>query len=367
MNGRQRLLACLLFGKPDRVTVTTHFGPRQSTIDRWHKEGLPEDDSYVRIHGLEHTDGLSINCGPLPAYKEEVLKEVGDHKIIRDRMGAIVEYEKNPATPGFVTRKWHEFAVKNRNDFEEMKWRYNPKSPARYPDFWDDRAKSYRNREYPVHMTVPSLFWGVRDWTGLKNLSIMFYRDPDLVHEMMDFCTEFVIAVSDRAVNDVDIDYVILNEDMAYKGRSMIGPEMMREFMLPGYKRLVRHLKSHGVPIVMMDCDGYVHDIAPVWIEAGINSTTPIEVMAGNDILRLREELGHKMSFLGGIDKTKIARGGRALEKEFESKVPQLIQDGGYIPCCDHGIPPDVSYRNYCQFISLLKKYCGAESWVRLQ
>jgi len=46
-------------------------------------------------------------------------------------------------------------------------------------------------------------------------------------------------------------------------------------------------------------------------------------------MLRLGDELGHDMAFMGGIDKTRIARGGEVLRKEFESKVPQLISDGG--------------------------------------
>jgi len=102
-------------------------------------------------------------------------------------------------------------------------------------------------------------------------------------------------------LSDVDVDLVVLKEDMAYKGRSMISPEMMREFILPGYKKWVRRFKRHGVPVVMLDSDGYVHDIAPIWVEAGINATTPIEVNAGNDILRLRGELGHDMAFMGAL------------------------------------------------------------------
>jgi uroporphyrinogen decarboxylase len=359
MDGRERFLESLLFGNPDRVTLTTHFGPWRSTIDRWHKDGLPEDDSYIRIHGLEHTGSVPVNFGPLPPYEEEVMREIGDHKLVRDSMGAVVECEKEPATPGFTTRRWHEFPVKKRDDFEEMAWRYRSSSPARYPDHWEDLARSYRDREYPLHMTVPSLFWRIREWTGLKNLSMMFHRDPDLVHLMMDFWSDFVVDLTERVLTHVDLDYITLYEDMAYKGRAMISPDMMREFMLPGYRRWVKHFKSHGVPIVMIDSDGHLHDIAPVWVEAGINCMAPIEVLAGNDILRLREELGHEMSFIGGIDKTKMARGGEALEQEFESKVPQLIEDGGYIPCCDHGIPHDVSYQNYCHFVALLKKHCG--------
>ena len=359
MNSRERFRESLLFGDPDKVTLTSHFGPKDTLVEKWRDQGLPRDDSYLRIHGIEHCERLPLNTGPLPAYGEEVLGEFGGHKLIRNSLGQIVEHEKDPKLIDYQTRAWHDFPVKSRDDFEEMKWRYNPESPGRYPPFWDDMARGYRGRDYPVSFTFVSTFWRVRDWTGLKGLSTMFHRKPDLVQEMMDFWTDFIIRSSKRLLETVDVDYVLFSDDMAYKGRAMISPEMMREFMLPGYKKWVRHFKNHGVDIIMMDSDGYVHEIAPVWVEAGINVLVPNEVNAGTDILRLREELGHDMAFMGGIDKFKLAIGGRALEREFESKVPQLIEDGGYIPCCDHYLPPNISYRNYCQFVSLLKKYCG--------
>ncbi len=359
MDSRQRFRESLLFGNPDKVTLTSHFGPKQSLIDKWHEQGLPPDDSYVRIHGIERCERLPIDFGPLPKYRKEVLGESGGHKLIVNWLGQVVEHEKNPGLVDYQTRAWHDFPVRNREQFEEMRWRYNPDSPARYPNFWEDTAKSYEERSFPVSITFPSMFWRVRDWTGLKRLSIWFHREPDLVHEMLEFWTEFVIQVTRKALTTMDVDYVLMSDDMAYKGRAMISPEMMREFMLPRYSRWVDHFKEHGVDIIMMDSDGYVHEIAPVWVEAGINVLVPMEVNAGNDILRLREELGHDMAFMGGIDKIKLAAGGRALEKEFEIKVPQLIDDGGYIPCCDHYLPPNVPYRNYCQFIGLLKKYCG--------
>jgi uroporphyrinogen decarboxylase len=362
MNSRERFRESLLFGKPDRVTLTSHFGPKQSLVEKWREQGLPPDDSYVRIHGIERADRLPINFNPLPAYKQEVLGEFGGHILVRNHLGQVVEHEKDPKLVDYQTRAWHDFPVKAREDFEEMKWRYNPESPGRYPDFWDETARSLRDRSYPVSLTFPSMFWRIRDWTGLARLCKMLYREPDLVREMFQFWTEFVIETSRRALTTLDVDYVLMSDDMAYKGRAMIGPEMMREFMLPLYRRWVKHFREHGVDVILMDSDGLVHEIAPVWVEAGINVLVPMEVNAGNDMLALREELGHSMAFMGGIDKMKLAIGGRALEKEFESKAPQLIEDGGYIPCCDHYLPPNISYANYCQFISLLKKYCGWES-----
>jgi uroporphyrinogen decarboxylase len=364
MNSRDRFRESLLFGQPDKVTLTSHFGPKPSLIEKWHGEGLPENEPYDQIHGLERCDRLPITFGPFPRYEDEVIKEFGGHKLIRNWLGQIVEYESDLTGPSadYPTRSWHEFPVKTGDDFEKMKWRYDPSTPELYPPNWAQIVESYTNRDFPVSITMPSMFWRVRDWTGLKNLSIMFHRDPDLVHEMMDFWTDYVIGLTERALHDMEVDYVLMSDDMAYKGRSMISPEMMRGFMLPNYRRWVDHFKGHGVDIILMDCDGHVHDIAPVWVQAGINILCPMEVNAGNDILRLREELGHDMAFLGGIDKLKVAVGGRALEREFESKVPQLIEDGGYIPCCDHYIPPNVSYPNYCHFISLLKRYCGWEA-----
>ena len=75
MNGRQRYLESLMFGNPDKVFLTTSFGPRQSTLDRWHKEGLPEDDSHIRIHGLEPeflmADPTMVPVEMGPAYRHK--------------------------------------------------------------------------------------------------------------------------------------------------------------------------------------------------------------------------------------------------------------------------------------------------------
>ena len=48
------------------------------------------------------------------------------------------------------------FPVETRTDFLEMKHRYNPDSPARYPAFWDDYAKLLQERSYPVQLPLLS-------------------------------------------------------------------------------------------------------------------------------------------------------------------------------------------------------------------
>jgi hypothetical protein len=38
------------------------------------------------------------------------------------------------------------------------------------------------------------------------------------------------------------------------------------------------------------------------------------------------------------------------------TRFENLIKEGGYIPCCYHGVPPDVSWKNYIEFTRMLAK-----------
>jgi hypothetical protein len=64
------------------------------------------------------------------------------------------------------------------------------------------------------------------------------------------------------------------------------------------------------------------------------------------------------MAYRGGVDKRAMAKGGKTLEAEIQRLLP-VIRDGGYIPSCDHGIPPDVSWPSYLGYVRLLAEATG--------
>ena len=53
-----------------------------------------------------------------------------------------------------------------------------------------------------------------------------------------------------------------------------------------------------------------------------------------------------------------IAKGGQALIDELK-RVEPVMEDGGYIPCCDHAVPPDVSWPDFVEYTRLLAKMTG--------
>ena len=107
-----------------------------------------------------------------------------------------------------------------------------------------------------------------------------------------------------------------------------------------------------------MDSDGFIGELIPLWIEAGINACDPIEVAAHNDIGAFRERFGTRMAYRGGVDKRAMAAGGETLSAEL-ARIEPVVHSGGYIPSCDHGIPADVSWPNYLDYVRGLAKITG--------
>ena len=54
--------------------------------------------------------------------------------------------------------------------------------------------------------------------------------------------------------------------------------------MLPYYRRFIDGVRGLGCEIIIVDSDGDVRLLAPLFISAGVNAMLPFEVQAGMDI-----------------------------------------------------------------------------------
>jgi uroporphyrinogen decarboxylase len=374
VNARERYRSALLFGQPDKIPLQPG-GPRESTLRAWREQGLPDGVRYyaylLETLGIEREESqsrvpLGVSFKMIPTFEEKVLEHREGHYIVQDWMGAITEisdqydYTYIRSAKDFVTRKWHRFPVQSRADWEErIVWRYDSDHPKRFPADFDERCAALQARDYPLSLTVNGPFWQLREWVGMENLCMLMLDDPEFVIEMAEFWTEFVSATLQRMAGRVELDNLRVSEDMAFKAHSMISPSMVRQFLMPAYRRWVSEIYAAGCPIVDMDSDGNIAVLIPLWIESGINVCDPIEVAAGNDIVDYRRRFGRRMAYRGGIDKRAIAAGGRVMRDEVLRVVPLLLRDGGFIPSCDHGVPPDISWPNFVEYTRLLAQLTG--------
>lgn len=337
------------------------FPIRESTRNRWYSEGLTANADPHVVFGFDRWDGIPIHPDILPAYETETMEETAEYKIWRDGHGAIRKDFKRIETPGFVTRSWLRFPVEERDDFLKMQDRFNPDDKERLPIDWGVVKTRYPERDFPISWQIPGLFWTIRNWMGFENTCIAFYDKPKLIREMIEFITNFVCRLLKNALDDedVELDLMIISEDMSYKHAPMIGPEMCRDFMQEGYRRINDTAREYGTKYIVVDSDGYCNPLIPVWLEAGINGIYPMEVASEVDALELRREYGRKLLMFGNIDKRELAKGPEAIDREVSRKMP-LALEGGFFIGVDHAVPPDVSFENYVYYVKALRRFGGS-------
>ncbi len=351
MNARERFVETLRFGSPDRIYYEPE-GLFPETIKRWQKEGMPVDCHVEDFFGFDRFECVPVSLGLLPLFEEVVIEETKDYIIAVGVDGVKAKnFKVKPAMAHYI-----EFPIKNRSDWESYKERLNPNSPARYPRFWDDLKRCWKDRDYPLGIDVGSFYGWPRNWIGVENFSLMFHDDPKLVRDICDYIGNFVIKVIEKTVEEVELDFARIWEDLGFKTGPLISPAHFKEFMLPNYKKLTKILKAHNIDIILVDSDGNNDVIIPLWLEGGVSGIYPLEVAADSNPIALRKQYGRNLQLIGGIDKRLLAKGKRDIEKEVMSKVPWLLEQGGYIPLADHVIPPDVPLENYLYYRELLKE-----------
>ena len=375
MTSRQRWLNTLLFKDKDRIPLEPGHG-RESTRARWYQEGLPRgttgdaiiEYAYRQAGGTEPLPkpgpDFAVNERMIPEFEEEVIERGPRTQIVRDWKGNICEisneydptYLRNPID--FVTRRWIKCPVESRKDWEDMKRRYDPNEPTRLPDNAQRLGRELRNRNYPLQIHFNGVFFQLREWLGFENLCMMFHDDPALLHEMVEFWTDYIAALLKVTFECVIPDCVYASEDIAYKGFCMVSPQICREFLMPCWRKWGQVIRDAGVPVYAIDSDGYIGELIPIWIESGVNCCDPIEVAAGNDLNEFRKQFGKNIAYRQGVDKRLIAAGGAQIEAEIERLRP-VINDGGFIPGCDHGVPHDISWPNFVYYVRLLAEATG--------
>lgn len=358
MNNRSRIINTGLCKEVDRLPFFLCFGPWLETQERWRKEGLEEGKAWNEGFGFDPGFiNVNVNLGFSPMFENEVLEDRGDTQLVRDTMGVVMEVHKR----GLTVPRYVECPVKSKEDWDALKaMRLNPDDPARLPENWGQLVKFYNEGDYAVRIgDYPyGLFGTLRELMGVEECLIAFYEQPELVHEIMDYLTDFWISIYEKVLRDVKIDCIHIWEDMSGKGGSLISPKMVREFMVPNYRKIRAFADAHDIPLLSLDTDGDCTELVPVFLESGINIILPFEVAAGSDIADYRRKYP-KLCISGGINKQEIAKGRDAIDRELE-RVREVLEQPGYLPGMDHAIHPEVSWEDFKYFTAKLKEIIGA-------
>lgn len=369
MNSRERFNAFVHGESVDHIP-DFEFWFWDATLERWADEGLPDhlvptrratrdglQDDLATYFGFEYIRGAPIKTRFVREPAQEVIAEDEDTHTIRTEIGEEMicfKPGKGESIPTHI-----KYPVTTREDWERLREDFFAIDiEKRIPENWDALRAEYKTRDTILNTPVMGFYGILRNLLGVEHLSITIALEPDWVEEMMEHLLALYLAVGERLVADeVDVDVTGWWEDMCYSNGPLISPQMFSDHMVPRYKKVTDFWRAHGVDRAILDSDGNIHKLAPLWLEGGINILLPCEV-AHTDTLKLRQENPTELFLRGGIDKRAFARGRDAIDAELE-RIKPVLEIGSFMPTADHLVPPDVSLADYLYYREKKQKLLG--------
>lgn len=348
VNNRDSFAQILNGGRP-RELCQFEWGYWPETVERWKREGMPADKQPWEAAGITFYHRVPVSVRIFPPFREETLSETAETRVIRDENGIEKEVSRtHTAFPRFLRHP-----VESLADFLALKPRLDPDDQARFPADWPEQVRRLADRDSILVLgrTEISFFGWHRDLMGVENLLLAYHDQPRLIHAISEHHVEYVKRLYRRIVEaGVRYDFIFFWEDMSFKNGPLISPAFVREFMLPYYRELIPWLKDLTGCKVLVDSDGDVRQLIPLFREAGVDGMLPFECAAGMDIRQIRRE-HPDMILCGGLDKREIAKGRAAIDRELEAKLPPMFEKGRYLPGMDHHVPPEVGWEDFLYYL----------------
>lgn len=347
------------FEETDRPCQIEHgFWP--DTYDRWRTEGLPESiekpDTWNYSQNANLYDYFDLTqiiyvrptLGYWPPFEEKVLEEHERYRTVITSMGLKMKVRKTFGSPP----QFIESPVQCRKDYALLRERMTGSVSNRYPKDWEARAQSLKTQDKKLVATfMPGFFGWPRAVMGLTGFLVALYEEPELIKDIIEDQITLYTEVYPKIINEVKPDFAFIWEDMCYRNGPLLSPAHFQEFMLPAYRKICGFLNDMGVQNIVVDTDGDLLPLIPLFLRGGVTGLLPFEVTAGMDVVAIGEQFPDLRIF-GGINKHEVAKGHEAIDAELSRVLPAMLKRGGYFVTLDHHVPPDVSFVDFRYYVN---------------
>lgn len=326
MTSKERVLSALAHQTPDRTPL-------------WH--GVPQAEVLQNLYQHYGVQG-----------EEALLRTIGDDfrwvggYAWKDPARPKWQFEMPGATPA---------ACETVADVEALPW----PDPA-FVDVSGLRQRCQAVADCAIMGGSWAPFFHEIGWLlGQEEYFVKMHTHPAVIEAMTERMIDFHIAANEKVFREAGdlIDFYFFGNDLGTQLGPFISPECFRQFILPGFKRLTDHAKSHGLH-VWLHCCGSCRRFIGDFIDIGIEALHPVQVSAaGMSPAELGRHFGGKIMFVGGIDVHQLLRLGTPDEVRAAVRENKKHLCPGYAVSPSHeAVLPDVKIENLVAMFDEAKK-----------
>ena len=292
-----------------------------------------------------HPDRYVVSFEPFELFLDPIVVGIGGFALTMqpgttevNGWGVTVQYPLGAPGPFPVHDKEHVILK------DITKWKDVIKAPrVVYSDAeWAETKalvdKVDRKEKMVTALIAPGIFEKLHYFMSMQDMLMNFYEEPEAVHELIDFITDWELDYCKELVKHMQPDVMFHHDDWGSQKSSFISPEMFDEFILPAYKKIYGYCKDQGM-LIVHHSDSYAANLVPSMIEMGVDIWQG--AMSTNNIPELIKKYGGQITFMAGIDNGIVDRQDWTREK-IAKEVERVCRENGtkyFIPGTTMGGP----------------------------
>ncbi|MDA8335694.1 MAG: hypothetical protein M0Z41_12050 [Peptococcaceae bacterium] len=354
MTPRERVLAALRREEPDRVPFLENDIEEELQVSIMGRSGFTPPELCAKI-GL---DGFGFHYPGERAGAGQALQSTAKfgqdyyypEKITFDFVPPwIAEMGVDPDTGRTYVAKGLLTSPESLALFD--RYLPDPDHPARYERVaqW---IKKYRG-DYAVFARIRLGTASMLESMGLDVFSYASVDNPDLISAIHRRFSAWSARVVDH-LNGMDIDFLWVNDDLAWNNGPFMSPLTFRELILPHMRTVAERIRKPWI----FHSDGNIFPLLPDLLTLNMSAIHPIQP-AAMDIVRMKREYGDRVCIVGNIDLDYTLSLGSPAETEAEvrERIRTVGAGGGYIVSSANSLTDYCRLENVLAMAGAIKKY----------
>lgn len=183
---------------------------------------------------------------------------------------------------------------------------------------------------------------------GMENALITMMMYPEMFTAVINRITDFYLELNGLFYEAVKgkLDAVLIGNDFGSQNALMVDPDMLREYVFPGTKKLVDQAKSYGLTVIHHSC-GSIFPIIDDLFEMGVDVIHPIQALAADMSAEHLSTQFSKGAFCGGVDAQELlVNGNPEMIRKRVVELKKLFPTGLIISPSHEAILPDIAPEN---------------------
>lgn len=245
--------------------------------------------------------------------------------------------------------------ITNWNEFEAYPWP-NPEKAGTGALEWYDK-------NLPDDMCIIGSggfahFCEYLTWLmGYQTLCYALFDNRDLVKAISQKLIEIFRGSIRRLLEFKRVKIIWGSDDMGFRSGTLISPDDLREFVLPGHKLMAEMAHAAGRPYILHSC-GKLAAIEEDLIEnVGIDGQHSFEDTIVS-VIDFKKQYGNRTAALGGIDMDFLCRSGEdEVRRRVRHTLEACLPGGGYCLGTGNTVANYIPLNNYLTMLETGRQY----------